>query len=462
MINFLNQYIPLRKPFFFLFESFFTISMIVFAVILRFPDNFINYFYYGMFFKSLIITISIQLSLYYFDMYELKIFQNNFELIIRLLQSIGVASIVLAILYYLFPDLIIGRGVFFISLVLITTLLVLWRLLYNYINKTEKLDQRVMILGTGLFADNILNKLNGKIDSGFKIAGFITEDKKELDSKKRDGLIISNYSDMLETCIKENIDRIIVALDDKRGAFPISELLACKMKGLVIEEGTRFYNKLTGQIPIETLKPSFIIFSEGFHQSKITLWMKNTIDFMFALTGLVFASLFILIVPVLIKLESRGSIFYKQERVGKNGKVFELIKFRTMVENAEADGPVWAQKNDSRVTRIGRFLRKTRIDEIPQIINVLKGDMSFVGPRPERPFFVEQLNRQIPFYNQRLIVKPGITGWAQIKYSYGASEEDAMEKLKYDLYYIDNLSILFDLVIIFETVKVVLFGKGAQ
>ncbi len=462
MIKFLNQYIPLRKPFFFLFESLFIISMIVLAIVLRFSDNFVNYLGHGMVFKSLIITISIQLSLYYFDMYELKIFQNNFELIIRLLQSIGIASIVLAILYYVFPDLIIGRGVFFISLVLITTLLILWRLLYNYINKSERLDQRVMILGTGLFADNIIKKINEKIDSGFKIAGLIIKDKKELSSKKVDDLIISNYSDMLETCIKEKIDRIIVALDDKRGAFPIYELLACKMKGIIIQEGTKFYNKFTGQLPIESLKPSFIIFSEGFHQSKITLWMKNTIDFVLALTGLIFASLFILIVPVLIKLESRGSIFYKQERMGKNGKVFKLIKFRTMVENAEANGPVWAQKNDLRVTRIGRFLRKSRIDEIPQIINVLKGDMSFVGPRPERPFFIEQLNRQIPFYNQRLIVKPGITGWAQIKYSYGASKEDAMEKLKYDLYYIDNLSILFDLVIIFETVKVVLFGKGAQ
>jgi exopolysaccharide biosynthesis polyprenyl glycosylphosphotransferase len=192
------------------------------------------------------------------------------------------------------------------------------------------------------------------------------------------------------------------------------------------------------------------------------MWTKRLIGFSFSLVGLVLLSPLVLIISILIKSDSRGPVFYQQERTGHNGKVFKLLKFRSMVENAEANGPVWAESEDKRVTRVGRWIRKWRIDEIPQMFNVLKGDMSFVGPRPERPFFVDQLEKEIPFYDQRFSVKPGITGWAQIKYRYGASKDDALEKLKYDLYYIKNLSWLFDVIIIFETVKVVLFGKGAR
>jgi exopolysaccharide biosynthesis polyprenyl glycosylphosphotransferase len=192
------------------------------------------------------------------------------------------------------------------------------------------------------------------------------------------------------------------------------------------------------------------------------MWMKRFIGFNFSLIGLILLSPLILIISILIKIDSRGPVFYRQERAGERGKIFKLLKFRSMVENAETNGPVWAEQDDNRVTRIGRWMRKWRLDEIPQMFNVLKGDMSFVGPRPERSFFVEQLRKEIPFYDQRFYVKPGITGWAQIKYRYGASKGDALEKLKYDLYYIKNLSSLFDMIIIFETIKVVLFGKGAR
>ncbi len=192
------------------------------------------------------------------------------------------------------------------------------------------------------------------------------------------------------------------------------------------------------------------------------MWTKRITEFVISFVGLVLLSPAILVISILIKIDSPGPVFYGQERVGERGKIFKLLKFRSMVENAETNGPVWAQENDKRVTRVGRWLRKSRLDEVPQLFNVIKGDVSFVGPRPERSFFVEQLRKEIPFYDQRLSVKPGATGWAQIKYRYGASKEDALEKLKYDLYYIKNLSPLFDLLIIFETIKVVLFGKGAR
>jgi exopolysaccharide biosynthesis polyprenyl glycosylphosphotransferase len=234
------------------------------------------------------------------------------------------------------------------------------------------------------------------------------------------------------------------------------------MRGIAVEEGIEFYEHLTGRLQVESIRPSFLIFSDGFKKSKLTMWMKEVIEFTLSLIGLILLFPLIIIISILIKIDSHGPVFYRQERAGERGKIFKLLKFRSMVENAETHGPVWAQQDDKRVTRVGRWIRKSRFDEVPQLFNVLKGDVSFVGPRPERLYFVEQLRKEIPFYDQRLSVKPGVTGWAQIKYPYGASKEDAVEKLKYDLYYIKNLSPLFDLLIIFETIKVVLFRKGAR
>jgi len=274
--------------------------------------------------------------------------------------------------------------------------------------------------------------------------------------------IIGDQSQILDIATKERVDRIIVALEERRGKFPDAQLLECKMRGIAIEEGIHFYEHLTGRLQVESLHPSFLIFSEGFKKSKLTMWTKRVSEFALSLIGLILLSPVILVISLLIKIDSRGPVFYKQERAGERGKIFKLIKFRSMVENAEANGPVWAEQDDKRITRVGRWMRKWRLDEVPQMVNVLKGDMSFVGPRPERPFFVEKLRKEIPFYDQRYSVRPGVTGWAQIKYRYGASKEDALEKLKYDLYYIKNLSLLYDLLIIFETIKVVLFWKGAR
>jgi len=274
--------------------------------------------------------------------------------------------------------------------------------------------------------------------------------------------IIGNQSQILDIATKEKVDRIIVALEERRGKFPDVQLLECKMRGIAVEEGIHFYEHLTGRLEVESLHPSILIFSEGFKKSKLTMWTKRTTELALSLIGLSLLSPIVLVISVLIKIDSRGPVFYKQERVGEKGKIFKLLKFRSMVENAEANGPVWAEEDDKRITRVGRWMRKWRLDEIPQMFNVLKGDMSFVGPRPERFFFVEQLRAEIPFYDQRFYVKPGVTGWAQIKYPYGASKQDSLEKLKYDLYYIKNLSLLYDLIVIFETIKVVLFRKGAR
>jgi sugar transferase (PEP-CTERM system associated) len=463
ILRIFDQYIPVRKIAFFFLESVFIGGMVVLGAYLRFlsdPASFHHYEY--LILKALLIVACVQLSLYYFDLYDLKAFRSNMELGIRLLQSLGVSSILLAFLYYLFPLLIIGRGIFLISLGFMGVVIVSWRIIYNHILKTRQLDQRIMIIGSGPLAQNIAKEIVEGMDTGFKVIGFITEDPERIGEKLVNPSIIGDQSQILDIATKERVDRIIVAIEERRGKFPDAQLLECKMRGIAIEEGIHFYEHLTGRLQVESLRPSSLIFSEGFKKSKLTIWMKRVSGFSLSLIGLILLSPLILIISILIKIESRGPVFYKQERVGERGKIFKLLKFRSMVEEAEANGPVWAEQDDKRVTRVGRWMRKWRIDEIPQMFNVLKGDMSFVGPRPERPFFVEKLRKEIPFYDQRFSVRPGVTGWAQIKYPYGASNKDALEKLKYDLYYIKNLSLLYDLLIIFETIKVVLFGKGAR
>jgi len=274
--------------------------------------------------------------------------------------------------------------------------------------------------------------------------------------------IIGDYTQITSIVQAGNIDRIVVALDERRGKFPIDELLSCRLRGIKVDDGVAFTEYLAGKLSVESLHPSFLIFSDGFKSSSTSKILKRIIDISVSSLGLLAFSIVGLIIGIAIKLDSKGPIFYRQERVGEGTKIFGLLKFRSMRVNAEENGPQWAKVNDERVTRVGRVIRKLRLDEIPQMINVLKGQMSFVGPRPERPVFVKMLKREIPFYTQRHAVKPGITGWAQICCPYGASREEALEKLKYDLYYIKHMSLLLDLIIISETVKVVLFGKGAR
>ncbi|MFX0195928.1 MAG: TIGR03013 family XrtA/PEP-CTERM system glycosyltransferase [Candidatus Hodarchaeota archaeon] len=275
--------------------------------------------------------------------------------------------------------------------------------------------------------------------------------------------IIGDCSLIHKIVNESKVDRIIVAMEERRGRFPAEELLKCRMEGISIEEGIAFYEHLTGKLLIERAYPSFFIFSNGFIKTTYRNLVKTAMDFFLSVFGLILLLPIMALTALAIKLDSSGPVFYQQERMGKNGKIFLLLKFRSMKDNAEREtGPVWAAEKDKRVTRVGKIIRKLRLDEIPQMINVLRGEMSFVGPRPERPHFVKHLQDEIPFYQKRHAVKPGITGWAQIEYTYGASTNDALEKLKYDLYYIKNISLFFDMNIIFQTIRSVLFGRGAR
>ena len=445
-------------------ESLLIFSSVIIAVYVRFGNDAVLYMINEpVVLKALLITLICQISLYYFDLYDFRVTNSNMELGIRLLQALGISSITLAVLYYFFPPLIIGRGIFLITLFFLITIIVSWRMLYNWVLKTRRFTNRVLIIGSGDLAGEITGEILDKKDSGFHVVGFLEYDVDKVGISIINPKVIGTYNQLPQIAINKNVDKIVVAIQEKRGKMPMKELLECRLKGMDIEDGATFYERITGKIAVENINPSSLIFSEGFNHLRITTTFKQFFDMTLSAVGLILLSPLFLIVSLLIKIDSRGPVFFSQKRVGKDGKFYSLVKFRSMRNNAESlTGPVWAQTDDDRVTRVGGIIRKTRIDELPQIFNVLKGDMSIVGPRPERPFFVKRLEKGLPYYSLRLYVKPGITGWAQINYNYGASVEDSLKKLQYDLYYIKNMSIFLDLYIIFETIKVVLFCRGAR
>ena len=411
--------------------------------------------------KIALVTGLCQICFYYNDLYDLTVVHSSRELLIRLLQAAGAASILIALLYLVMPSLAIGDGIFVSSLVIFLIAIVAWRLLFNRLAYTSQLEERILIVGAGPTARMLARQISNQHDFGYRVVGFI--DDQDAGQAVLNPASIGAPEEIPQIVRDYDVDRIVVALSDRRGRLPIAELLQAKLSGTYVEDATTLYERLTGKILIDDLKPSWLIFSDGFVISRWTRFLKRAIDLVLASVGFLLAAPLTLLTALAVYLDSEGPVLYCQERVGEHGRMFTLYKFRSMRVDAEKHGiPVWAKDRDDRVTRVGRIIRVTRFDELPQLWNVLRGDMSFVGPRPERPFFVEQLSKEIPFYQQRHAVKPGVTGWAQIKYQYGSSVEDAMEKLRYDLYYIKNISIALDLSIVFDTVKVIVFGKGAK
>ncbi|MFB3926460.1 MAG: TIGR03013 family XrtA/PEP-CTERM system glycosyltransferase [Syntrophales bacterium] len=463
MIKIFNQYVPGRKMILFGLESLFILVVLTVVSAIRMEKSAASFLMNNVsVFQLVLVIVTIQVSLYYFDLYDFRAFRSNIELMIRLLQSLGAATIVLAIIYFSFPGFMLGRGIFAGSLLFIAVSVVVWRSAYNHILKKRRLDQNILVVGSGPLAKNIAAEIIDRADTGFKVIGFISKSPERIGEKLVNPSIIGDQTQIVDIAVKNRVSRIVVAFEDRRAGFPLEQLLDCRMRGIAVEDGIEFYEHLTGKLKIENLRPSFLIFSGGFRKSRFTTVFKKVSDFVLAGAALTVLLPLIAAVSVWIKIDSSGPVFYRQERVGEGGKLFKLLKFRSMVNDAESCGPVWAKQDDPRVTRAGKWLRKLRLDEIPQMINVLRGEMAFVGPRPERLYFVETLRKVIPFYDQRFCVAPGITGWAQVKYRYGSTVEDAAEKLRYDLYYIKNMSLTFDVFIIFETLKIVLFGKGAR
>jgi sugar transferase (PEP-CTERM system associated) len=336
----------------------------------------------------------------------------------------------------------------------------LWRLFYESFPPIPGFVKRVLILGTGPTAE-MIGSLIHKSSYQYVLAGYVNSLNEPL-SVPEDS-VVGNGDTIIETAKRTRAHKLVISLTERRGSLPLRDILACKFSGIDVLDAPSFYEQLTGKLLIEHTNPSWFIFSDGFRVTPLKQFYKWVFDRVSSIIGLILFSPLISIIALLIKLDSPGPVFFRQLRVGKNDKNFWLSKFRTMVHNAESEtGAVWAQEDDPRVTRMGRILRKTRLDELPQLFSVLRGDMSIVGPRPERPEFVQKLKEIIPYYSERHFIKPGITGWAQIKYSYGSSVEDAIEKLRYDLYYMKHLSLILDLLIILETFTVVFMGKGAR
>ena len=402
-------------------------------------------------------------AFYLFDLYDFLVMHDRRELVLRLVQALGLAWIALAFSFYTYPGLMLGRGISLIALPLALALMVLWRVSIHWFLGHPDFGERLLIVGSGNLAVELAREVLDRPDAGYRIVGFVGNDADLLGKSLINPRVIGLTEQLDEIVKREGIDRIVVAMGERRGQLPTNKLLQLSLAGEVtIEEGAAFYERVTGRVSLNMLRPSWLIFTGRGRQAKVAELARAAVHWLVALFGAILSLPIAIVTAMLIKLESKGPIFYKQERVGKNGRIFTLMKFRSMRVDAEQDGPVWASKRDARTTRVGRIIRKIRVDEIPQFWNILKGEMSFVGPRPERPHFVAQLAEEIPFYEQRHHIAPGLTGWAQIKYPYGASIEDARQKLQYDLFYIKNQGLMLDAIILFETIKIILFGRGAQ
>lgn len=414
--------------------------------------------------KAVLIAAVCQLCLYFADLYDLRVVADRRELVVRVLQSLSATSILLALLYFWFPALIVGRGVFLVAALFVITLVVGWRLVFEWMARRVGMPERLLLIGTTPATVELARELHARrVELGVEIVGFVDPDPARVGQPLLNPGIIGTIDDIPSIVRNRRVDRVVVSLADARGRLPMDKLLEMKLGGVSFDHLASIYEHYTGKIAVENLRPSWLIFSAGFRKNAMLIALKRVSDLVIAGIGLLCVAPLVLVAAALIKLTSPGPIFYSQCRVGQHGRRFTIRKLRSMRPDAEKDtGAVWSRgAGDARITTVGRFLRRSRLDEVPQLWNVIVGDMSMVGPRPERPEFVQDLTRQIPYYGQRHVVKPGLTGWAQVCYTYGASVEDALQKLQYDLFYIKNLSIALDLFIIFKTVKTVVLRRGA-
>jgi len=468
MFRIFNQYVSAKSLLLLILESLVMVLCLISAVKLRFwndPTQLAQYEVWPNFEVQIaLVVVACTVCFYFNDLYNLKTSNNPVERILRVEQSLGAASLLLGLFYFLFPGMLLSRYVFLIGMLLIGVFLGLGRRVLDKAWQLSAPVQRVAILGTGPLALELARELTRRGDLSMRVEGFLSTGPTSREGEKIFGFPVLGSTAEMETIASDRaLSRIIVALEDRRGTLPTRELVTLRVKGLRIDDAPTALSALTGRISLHVVKPSWFVFSEGFHRSKWTEVLKRALDLAAGIVGLLVAAPLMILVAIAVRLESKGAVIYKQTRVGRMDKCFEVLKFRSMCVDAEkAGGAQWASPNDPRVTRIGAFLRKYRLDELPQFVNVIRGDMSFVGPRPERPNFVEDLRKRVPYYDERHSVRPGLTGWAQVQYSYGSSVEDAYNKLEYDLFYLKNMSLTFDLAIILKTIKIVAGGHGGR
>ncbi len=410
--------------------------------------------------RFVLFMIVLIFSSFLLEIYNLDKEFEALEIVARVALSLILSFLILSTFCYLIPVATHGKGLLIMSLASFGLLQFLWHAFYRIWMKSPGLAKRVLILGTGPLASQIGSIINST-NRNYVLSGYLNCGTDPV--KVPQSTIVGNEENLMETAKRQKAHKIIVSLSERRGVFPLDSVLSCKLSGIKVMDAPTFYEKATGKLLLEHITPSWFIFSPGFNLTSLYRMTKRMTDIVIASIMFILSLPLLLITAVLIKLDSPGPVLFSQDRVGEGDEVFTVFKLRTMRQDAErTTGAVWARENDSRITRLGKFLRKTRLDEIPQLYNVIRGDMSLVGPRPERPEFVRLLKIAVPYYSERHYVKPGLTGWAQVCYPYGASVEDALEKLRYDMYYIKNGSLVFDLLIIFKTIKVVLFGNGAR
>ena len=412
--------------------------------------------------KALLCVVVVQLTLYYAELYEYRS-RRRIELFQQLGQCMAIAAVALAFVFFVVPGLEVGRGIFSLFILFAWSGLLLWRLFLLWTWGTlGAFGDRVLILGTGVPAQKVAREMLKRAPIGYRVLGFLTEHAGEVGRTLVNPSVLGTLSDLPRLSESQAATLIVVAQEDRRKRLPVDLLLRCRMTGVRVVEAASLFEDLSGRIPLRDLRPSWLIFSGGFHKPRVLASVKRVGEAVIAGGLLAVTAPLAALTALSVRLSSPGRVLYRQTRVGLDGKSFELLKWRTMRADAEkTSGPVWATgDNDPRVTKLGRLMRKTRLDEVPQLWNVLRGDMSFVGPRPERPHFVQQLREVIPYYDERHSVRPGITGWAQVKFPYGSTLEDAEEKLEYDLYYVKHMSLLLDAAIVLETAKVMLLGRG--
>ncbi len=459
MIKFLNVYYPTRTVILPLFEAVLVGGCFLLAtfLVMGANDAYIALNYEHGVVQIVGVTALTLILSYYFDLYEPQLVSTRFDVYFRVLLVLAFDCFIVSALLFFFPEIGVAKNVPLAGFTLLTIALILWRRCYDWIVWLEPFRERVYVLGAGEQARHLVETLHSRPDAGMEVVDWVGTD---LPVAGRKEFWIENLERLATR--EPAISRIIVAMDAQRGELPVQELLNMRFRGIAIEEVGNLRERLSGKIPIEGLRPSHFLYSEGFRIRPSQQLTRQIVSIVAAAIGLVLFLPFFPFVALAVKLTSKGPLFFGQTRVGVAGRHFKVWKFRSMTTDAEAQGAKWAVKNDPRVTPIGGFMRKTRIDEIPQLWNVLQGDMGFVGPRPERPEFVPWLTEQLPFYGLRNLIRPGLTGWAQVRYGYGATLEESREKLEYDLYYVKHMSLGLDLLIMFETIKIILRRRGAQ
>ena len=399
------------------------------------------------------------LCMYFNDLYDSLAVQGSRQVVTRLIRVLGVACIALAVIYYAWPAIEINRGPLFVWVFLAGLSLLAWRRIFVSVSVSAQLTSRVILLGNGPLAEPLAEEIANRPECGLNLVGYVARDGSGVDHPR--GLAwLGTVEDLPEVVRREAISCVIVSMGERRGRLPVEELLSLKTHGVLVKDAPDLFEALTGKVPVSSLNLGWLLFSEGFRASPLTLFYKRAASLAFSVLGLVITLPIMALISIAIRLDSRGPAIYRQKRVGKDGGIFTLFKFRSMRLDADPDRA--AQENDNRVTRVGRWLRRYRLDELPQLFNILRGDMCFVGPRPCIIPEERRWTREIPFYGQRLTVKPGITGWAQVRNGYSSTHQDNLEKLGHDLYYVKNMSPGLDLLILLHTVKILLLHRGAR